>query len=240
MMKPEELITTLEQALGPRLKSVVLYGSAAAGDFQPDVSGYDLLLVIEPLGIAELRDMGPALDDWTGEGNPTPELFAPEELARSADVFPIEFSDLQQARRVLFGNDPFADIRIDMQHYRIELERELKIKLLLLRRKYVGVAGQSEHVASLMLASVSTFLVLLRAALRLYNVAVPVEKLQALDLLGERLQLDLSAIREIAEARTGQLPEDCEKIEALFAKYLQSIEQAVVAVDRHLHPSQPD
>lgn len=253
-MQPEQLITALSQALGPRLKSAVLYGSAAAGDFQPGVSSYDLLLVIEPLGIAELQAIAPALGEWTDEGNATPELFSPGELSHSADVFPIEFWDMQQARRVLHGDDPFADVHIDEEHYRRELERELKIKFLLLRRKYVGLVGQPEHLAALMLASVTTFLVLLRAGLRLYNGAapgagdslpespddVPVDKLQALDLLGQRLKLDFSAIRQVAEARTGELPAEPEKIEALFAKYLSNIEQAVLAVDRHLYGSSPE
>lgn len=236
-MKPEDLVTALQEALGPRLKSAVLYGSAVSSDFVPGISGYDLMLVIDPLRAEELCVMSSAVELWTQSGNPTPELFTPDELRRSADVFPIELLDIQQARRVLCGDDPLSDIQVDMQHYRTQLERELKIKLLLLRRKYLTASGEPEHVASLMLASVSTFLVLLRAALRLYNNDVPVEKTKALELLSQRLGLDLAPIAQVADARTSGLPTEPETVEALFGKYLAVIEQVVAAIDKHLHPS---
>ncbi len=236
-MTPEDLVTSLQEALGERLKSVVLYGSAAAGDFVPGISGYDLLLVVDPLGAPELDAMSSAIVQWTEFGNPTPELFSPNELTCSADVFPIELTDMQQSRRVLLGDDPLACLKVDMPHYRTQLERELKIKLLLLRRKYLAASGEPEHVGQLMLASVSTFLVLLRAALRLYNDAVPAEKARALHQLAERLQLDLSPIGRVAEAKTGGLPSEAEAIEKLFAEYLTAIQQVVAAIDRHLHPT---
>ena len=236
-MKPEDLVKSLEEVLGPRLKSVVMYGSAVAGDFVPGISGIDLLLVVQPLGREELDTMSAAIVHWTQSGNPTPELFAPDELTRSADVFPIEFTDLKQSRRVLFGSDPLAEIQVDMPHYRMQLERELKIKLFLLRRKYLAASGDSDHVGSLLLASVSTFLVLLRAALRLYNDTVSADKIEALNQLSQRLELDLSPIQRVAEAKTTGLPTEDEALETLFSEYLTAVQRVVTAVDQHLHPS---
>jgi predicted nucleotidyltransferase len=236
-MNPEDLVKALQESLGDRLKSVVLYGSAAAGDFVPGVSAYDVLLVIDPLTAAELNAMSAAIIDWTETGNPTPELFTPDELARSADVFPIELTDMQQSRQVMFGDDPLAGLKVDLAHYRTQLERELKIKLLLLRRKYLAASGEPEHVEQLLLASVSTFLVLLRAALRLYNDTVPAEKAQALHELAERLQLDLSPIGRVMEAKISGLPTEPETIQKIFAEYLAAIQQVVAAIDRHLHPA---
>lgn len=236
-MNPQDFVNALNDALGPRLKSVVLYGSAAAGDFVPGMSGYDLLIVLDPLGTKELNEMASAIELWTKAGNSTPELLTPDELRHSTDVFPIEFSDMQQARKLLFGEDPLVHIQPDMQHYRMQLERELKIKLFLLRRKYVAAAGEPEPMEQLLLASVSTFLVLLRATLRLYNVEAPAEKAKAVELLGERLKLDLSPIARVAEGKTSGLPEEAEKLEQLFGQYLTAIQQVVEAVDRYLHPA---
>ncbi len=39
--------TALEKLYGPRLKQVLLYGSRARGDHQPD-SDYDVLVVLDP------------------------------------------------------------------------------------------------------------------------------------------------------------------------------------------------
>ena len=89
-----------------------------------------------------------------------------------------------------------------MQLYRIQLERELKTRLLLLRRKYIGCSGKTESVARLMIASVSTFLVLLRAALRLYNEAAPTEKTKAAAELTKYIQFDpqpLLAVQQLKQ-----------------------------------------
>src|SRR5207248_3328982 len=50
IMTTEQLVKALHEALGPGLKSVVLFGSAAAGDFVEGVSGHDVLIVAEKLG----------------------------------------------------------------------------------------------------------------------------------------------------------------------------------------------
>jgi hypothetical protein len=236
-MTNEQLVKELLEAIGPGLKSVVLYGSAVAGDFLEGVSGRDILIVAEPLDAAALAALSVPLARWESAGNPLPQLFTPHELATSIDVFPIEMIDMQQARQVLFGPDPLAEIEIDMPHFRMQLERELKTRLLLLRRRYLACCGQSERVARLMTASVSTFLVLLRASLRLYNDSAPAEKAKALEELAARIDFDpqpLLAVQELKKQNHSPAPGE---IESLFGKYLASIEKVVHAVDRHLHPA---
>ena len=51
-MTPERFVEQLQVALADKLKSVVLYGSAATGDFMEGVSGYNVLVVAEPKPIA--------------------------------------------------------------------------------------------------------------------------------------------------------------------------------------------
>jgi hypothetical protein len=236
-MSNEELIKELREALGPNLKSVVLYGSAAAGDFVEGVSGRDVLIVAERLGASELAGLTAPLAHWEAAGNPMPQLFTPEELAGSADVFPIELIDMQQSRRVLFGADPLMEIKIDMPHFRIQLERELKTRLLVLRRKYLACGGKTDAVAGLMVASVSTFLVLMRAALRLYNESPPTDKAQALEELNKHIPFDRQPFSAVLELKKRKEKLAAGQIESLFSQYLTSIETVVAAVDKELRPT---
>jgi hypothetical protein len=234
-MTTEQLIKALQEALGPGLNSVVLYGSAAAGDFVEGVSGRDLLIVAERLGATELAALSAPLAEWERAGNPLPQLFMPQELVASADVFPIELIDMQQSRRVLFGPDPLAEIQIDTQHFRTQLEHEFKTRLLLLRRKYLACCGKTDRVTQLMVHSVSSFLVLMRAALRLYNEPVPAEKAQALEELHRHMIFDTLPFSAILELKTRKQPFPPGEVESLFSRYLASIQQVVEAVDQHLH-----
>jgi hypothetical protein len=236
-MTPEQLVSALQQAIGTNLKSVVLYGSAAAGDFVAGVSGRDILILAERLDAHELEALAAPLATWQHAGNPLPQLFTPEELANSADVFPIEIRDIQQSRRVLYGSDPLRDLKIDMPHYRMQLERELKTRLQLLRRSYLTCASNEHRIAELMFASISTFLVLLRASLRLYNDSVPAEKADSLDQLSKHLTFDPQPFRAVLSLKNQKSMPTAGEMARLFAQYLSSIEQVVQGVDRHLHPS---
>jgi hypothetical protein len=235
-MTSEQLVQALQQSMGTNLKSVVLYGSAAAGDFVPGISGQDILIIAGELGPAALAAMSAPLLQWEHAGNPLPQFLTSHELASSADVFPIELMDMRQSRRVLFGPDPLAEMKIDMRLYRVQLERELKTRLLLLRRKYLASSGKAEGIAALMAASLSTFMVLLRATLRLYNDSAPAQKSDALDELAKHVQFDPQPFRAVLELRKRSGPPAADEVESLFSQYLVSIEKVVQAVDLHLHP----
>ena len=58
------LVADLEGALGERLVSVVLYGSAARGDYQEKTSDFNLLLVLRDLEPAPLEALSPARRRW--------------------------------------------------------------------------------------------------------------------------------------------------------------------------------
>jgi hypothetical protein len=232
-MTTEQLIAGLREALGGGLKSVVLYGSAAAGDFIEGVSGQDVLVVVERLGAEELDRLAAPLERWQSAGNPLPQLFTAAELAGSADVFPIELADMQQSRRVLFGSDPLAEMKIDMELFRLQLERELKTRLILLRQRYLVVHSQPQALTRLMTASISTFLVLVRASLRLIGDRVPASKADALVESARRFNFAPQPFIEIL--RLKQQRTSAAAGDKLFQNYLASIEAVVQAVDRHLH-----
>ena len=238
-MHLDDLVKAVQAVLGDKLKSVVLYGSAAAGDYLPGVSGKDVLIIAEPLGQPELAALAPTVHTWEQAGNPLPEVLTPGELATSLDVFPIELLDMQQSRRVLFGADPLAGIKIDMDDYRRQLEHELKTRLLQLRRTYFAAAADEAQVANLMGASLSTFLVLIRAALRLYNDDVAADKLDALDRLARQVPFDLQPLRDVLAYKKRQAHPQPGEVQALFARYLAAIEQIVHAVDLYLRKTAP-
>ena len=132
-MVPQMFVTRVCRALPERVLSVVLFGSAAAGDFIPGVSRYDLVIVLDRLGIDELDALAPVIREWRKAGNPLPLLFTPAKLQSSVDAFAIEFLDMQHDRRVLYGRDPIAGLKANPEHARMQIERELKGKSLALR-----------------------------------------------------------------------------------------------------------
>lgn len=238
-MSPESLVAELRHAIGDGLQSVVLYGSAAAGDFVPGASDYDVLIVANRLDVDELQKLSDPIRKWTASGNPAPQCFTLHELHHSADAFPIEFLDIQQSRKVIYGGDPLAALAIADDHLRLQLERELKGKLLLLRQKGMLVIDRPEELQNLLVASATTFLVLSRAALRLFQSTVPRQKVDALRDLAKHLSLEIRPILVLVERREKKSPPVIGSAESksLFREYLATLEKLVAAIDAHLHPS---
>src|SRR3954451_439407 len=99
---PEQFAELLASTLPTQLKCVFLFGSAAAGDFVTGASNYNLLAVIEPLGMVELDAISPAVVAWNQAGNPIPLFFTPQQLIQGTEAFPIELLDIEQSRRILW------------------------------------------------------------------------------------------------------------------------------------------
>jgi len=233
-MTPEVLTEKLKAACGSHLKSVVLFGSAAAGDHTDKQSDYNVLVVLDRLGVEELKALAPATRAWVKRGNPAPLLFTQESLARSTDTFPLEIADIKESHRVLFGEDVPSTLPVNMATLRHELEHEFKGKLMQLRSRYLLSSGKPRQLTQLMIRSLSTFLVLFRGALRLYQAEVPAKKLDALAVLAKYIPIRTQAFETVAQLKSGNRLRSVVP-EKLFAEYLQAIESVVNAVDVFLH-----
>ncbi|HTI52475.1 MAG TPA: hypothetical protein VL475_16035, partial [Planctomycetaceae bacterium] len=201
----------------------------------PGKSTYNVLIVADRLGLPELDALAAPVADWTRDGNDPPWLFTTDQLKTSADAFPIELADIRQSRKTLFGDDLLDGENIQQEHLRLQLERELKGKLLSLRRHYLATRGDNRQIVALMTASLTTFLVLFRGALRLFQPQVPAAKLEALTSLAKHVSFDPQPFRTVHELKTGGKPADHRAAGPLFADYLSAIEKLVDAIDRHIH-----
>src|SRR3990170_7828080 len=59
-----------------------------------------------------------------------PFLFTKEELMDGVDVFPIEFLNIRQHHKILYGEDFLKDIQISKKDLRHQLEFEFRSKLI--------------------------------------------------------------------------------------------------------------
>ncbi len=234
-MTPEKLVEELKQACPKGLKSVILYGSAAAGDHAGKQSDYNVLVVTEELGIDTLNAISKTASAWAKAGNPAPLLFTEERLAKATDVFPVELLDIRECHKVLHGEDLVQELEIDTKNLRLEIEHELRGKLIRLRQSYLLTRGKPKAVADLMTQSLSTFLVLFRASLRLFEDAVPQKKMEALEKLSTHLEFDVSVFQTVQNLKDGTSRAKDVPVEGLFNNYLKTIECVIDAVDAYIH-----
>jgi predicted nucleotidyltransferase len=226
----KELVDKLERAFSGRLLSVVLYGSAASGAHHDKLADLNVLCVLKEITPEELADAEPVLRWWRAKGNPAPLLMSEEEALHSADSFPMEFRDMKDHRKVLFGVDVIADVQVDPKYHRVQLEHELRAKLFRLRQQGAQVLSDPQKLLTLCVDSVGTFCVLGRHAMLAAGHEGKHDRRALVKQLGSVLKMDVSPFEALLDIREDK-PGDPGDPGELFARYLQCIRRLVEFVD---------
>src|SRR6266542_2674650 len=92
----ENLGHAVTHALGQRLVSLLLYGSAASGAHVPQRSDVNTLLICDAVDEGLFDALTPVVRDWRRAGHPAPLIFTERELREAADAFPIEYGGIRQ------------------------------------------------------------------------------------------------------------------------------------------------
>ncbi|MCC7174257.1 MAG: hypothetical protein IT159_03600 [Bryobacterales bacterium] len=228
----KQLVERLTKAYQDRLVSVVLYGSAVAGDHHGRFSDLNILAVLREVTPRELGESAGVFRWWRGLGYPAPLLLSLEEIRGSTDCFPIEFHDIRERHRTLFGEDVVSDLEVDRSFYRAQVEHELRAKLLRLRQKAAGVMNEKDLLLALLADSVSTFSVLFRHALLLHGAEAAFGKRQVLEQATSRFGFDPAPFRALLDLREKKVkPRELQPV-PLLSEYLKQIQVVVDAVDR--------
>lgn len=226
-----ELVDRLKSAAGENLCAVVLYGSAAKQESHTEFSDLNLMCILRELAPATMGVLTPALRWWTAKGHAAPLFFSRQEVANAADVFSIEMLDIKQRHRILFGEDLFATLHISMERHRIQLEHELRTKLLFLRQHYLLNSDDDSKIVGLMLEAVPNFASLFRHVLIAMGEEPPAHKLQITERLGQKLGFDARPFVALLQVRERKLKPSDIDAKRTFSGLIQGIETVIHAVD---------
>jgi hypothetical protein len=230
----DSLVERLRKALGGDLISVVLYGSAAAGDHDPKFSDYNVLCVLNSITPVQLGATESVFRWWRQEGNPAPLLLTEHEVQKSTDCFPIEFEDIKANHRILYGRDVVSSIAVDRCFYRAQVEHDLRAKLVRLRQKASGILSDQSMLVRLMVDSISTFCVLFRHALVLHGAETgdaPSRKREVIAKAQERFGIDPAPFNTLLDHREQKEKSKENDPAALLAAYMNEIGKVIDAVD---------
>lgn len=232
-MTPETLTQELRRFFGENLKAVVLYGSAARGEYHPRYSDYNLLVLLDHFDLPSFKKTAKVIRAWTKAGNPPPLLFTWDRLQRSQDVFPIELLEMKEHHRVLYGENPFKDVEIRSENLRLELERELKTNLIKLREHYLLTADKPKETQELLIKANSAFLVLFRNVLRLWKISPLPNRKETPHVLSQHIPIDSGVLNSIEKLKLGPSQTLKGGLDSVLEKFFKLVEQVIDAVDSH-------
>ena len=121
-----------------------------------------------------------------------------------------------------------------MHVHRVQVEYELREKLILLRQQVLLAAGNNSRLWDLVLRSVPSFGTLFRHALIALADSSPAGRREAVQALSKRVGFDPSAILQAQDVRERKADPKKMEINDLVTRYLAAIEKVAAAVDEAL------
>lgn len=232
-----EFTARLQQAGGTNLLCAVLYGSAAADDFHEGFSDLNVICVLLDASADKLERLSPAITWWVKQKNPPPVILAAGELARDAEMFPIEMLDIQRRHRLLSGEAVIARLQVPMDLHRIQLEHELRTKLQLLRQRYAAIAGNQRQTVDLMANSLSGFLTLFRHALAAIGTEPPPDRMHMIRAIARRAGFDETPFNHLFQLRRHEKRAQDLNAHGTFTAYVTAVEKVTELVSALPGPS---
>ena len=231
-MTPDELVEQLRAAYGPELRSVVLYGSAAAGEHIPKRSDYNVLVLVDTLSLDRLAAAASVARAWSEGGNPAPMTLTMGEWRGSSDIFAMEYADILERHKILYGESPFDGIRVDPRDLRLQLEHEAMGKLLRLRQGILASGGDNRLEAELLAASLSTIMVIFRSVARLKGETPPKDNLALAQTVARLAGFDATPFERVVRHVRGEQTIAAGEVRNVVAGYLAGMEKLVAHLDR--------
>jgi hypothetical protein len=208
---------------GPALQSVVLYGSAARGEYLIDRSNLNLLLMLTSTDVEVLRRYGQRHRPWSKERIVVPLMLTPGDLKDAAQLFPLEYAEMQDQHVVLAGEDPLMGLTIDLGRLWLQCRQEMEGNLIRLRQRLVEGVGSPEAIAILLVLSLTTLLPCLRGVLRVNRQSLPTTTDALLDRLKADFDLDVSAFKEIWDLKRTVITPGPAEFPRMLERYLASL-----------------
>ncbi|MFQ5865247.1 MAG: hypothetical protein ACE5IW_08485 [bacterium] len=228
----EEFARDFQNVFGTDLISIILYGSGAKGEYVPKKSDINFLIILSENGIENLDRVLDLIPKWRKRNVAVP-LFLTEAYIESAlDTFPIEFLNMKNYYKLVFGEDVLKDLEIDKEDLRLQIERELRGKLIYLREGFLSTGQDRERLKEMLSASVPAITSMFEALLYLKEEPVPHSKVQVFARTAELYGLPNSIFVQLINIKKGEWKGSKIQLQDMTKAYISEIKKLVEIVDK--------
>jgi len=233
--EPKEIFPAItddyKELFGHDLVSIIVYGSAASGEYAHGKSDINFMIVLSEHGIDALEGTFQVIAKWKKRNVATP-LFLTEDYVRtSLDVFPIEYLNFQKAYELVYGKDILKDLAFDPSALRLQCEREIKGKLLLLREAFLETQGRQRPLQQLVSKSVRAFIAIFCGLLYLEGKELPRDSGEVVRQVCKTFELDSALFEKLLGIRGKKMKPGAAEMIGLFQGYLKEIKRLWKRVD---------
>jgi hypothetical protein len=233
--KPQDIFVPLtedyQKVFGKDLVSLILYGSAAGGHYVKGKSDINLLVVVTQEGINRLESSLAIVKQWKKCRVAVPLVMTKAFMESSLDCYPIEFLNMKNSHILIHGENVLAKLKFKPEDLRLQIEKELKGKLVLLRQGYLETEGNARQLRQLISRSLTAFISIFNALIFLKRESMPQKRRDTIKELAKLFTFDADVLFTCADIKEGVDKLSGEEIAGVFKKYLREVENICNIVD---------
>lgn len=229
MKNLDNFIEELKTKLGDNLVSVIAFGSKA--NVEDAKNNLNLMIVTNTLNAENLYEISKPVQKWVKAKNPIPVIMNKEEWYSSFDVYAIEYSDIKDNYRIIYGEDLVPSIPVNKYFLRLQCESELKSLLLKYKNNFLLNIKSDREMKKVLDHVIKTLLVIFRAVLRLHDRPVPYRAVDIIEFTADYLSFNKIVMSKLAKVKYEN--DDYTKQELIFieAELLKDIQSLLKQVD---------
>ena len=226
-----QYVEELLRVLGEDAEAVLAFGSATGPDYMPGESDVNLALLVKTAEFSLLDRCLAAVAAGFKKRIVAPLFLTREYIARSQDVFPVEFLDMRATGVLLYGEDFLAGLELKPAWLRLECEQQLKSNLLRTRQAFLEIGRSKGGLERVLARSLNSLVPLFRAMLALRNLELPRTKREIVTSVCRELSVADAAFNEILRLRATGERLKSGRGPGLLADYILAVEKLVAVVD---------
>lgn len=212
------------------VRTVLIYGSAAGVNYNPGVSNINIAVIFKTIDLSVL-DQSVALVKWGHKHKiATPLFLTKDYILNALDVFPVEFNEIKEQHKVIFGEEIFKDLDIPLKDIRLLCEQQLKGKLLHLRQAYLDIGSNPAVLKNLLIRALSDLVPVFRQLIRLKGQKPNEPKEEMLKRLAGIFSLDAQPFLAVYHDKSKKVLISSRQVEAHFQNFLAQLE----SLSRHM------
>ncbi len=228
----KEILDCYTDTFGASLHSLYIYGSATTDDFNEKYSDINVAMILDDISIQNLIKARSCIKTLRKKHIAAPLFLTKDYIKDSLDSFPLEFLAIKNSHLTLHGDDAFADISIEPEHVRLQTERELKGKLLVLRASFLENIDKKNVLNALIVNSFSALIPVLKGILFFKEAEIPVNALDVIKATAEVCEIDLSSFESAYKIKNRYLKLKSEEFVTFFESYISAVDSLAKLVDK--------
>lgn len=234
--KPQDIFAELTKdylkIFDRELVSLILYGSAASGHYVKGKSDINLLVVLTLSGMDRLPDLIATVRNWRKRRVAVPLAMTADFILASLDSYPIEFLNMKNSHILIYGEDILDSLIIKPEDLRLQMERELRGKLVLLRQGYLEVEGKPGKLRGIISNSITAFISIFNAMLYLKQKKAPQGRRNTIREMGTAFAADTTVFNLCADIKEGVDRLSNQEITSIFDRYVKEVDRISTIADR--------